>query len=64
MIYVNTQEADKAEIIATCRRQVMAAMETGNEGKARTVITELREYDIDAANAIRADVARSYGTDI
>lgn len=56
--------AQAQEVIVQLRRQVMAAMETGNEGVARTIITELREYDFAAANRLRADVVKAYGTDI
>ncbi|CAI3971396.1 hypothetical protein VAC51_00047 [Variovorax phage VAC_51] len=56
--------AEGQAIIVQLRRKVMAAMETGNEGVARTIITELREYDFDAANKLRAEVVKNYGTDI
>ena len=56
--------AEGQAIIVTLRRQVMAAMETGNEGLARTIITELREYDFAAANKLRAEVVKNYGTDL
>lgn len=59
-----TTYAEKQAIIVTLRRQVMAAMETGNEGTARTIITELREYDNDAANSLRVEVVKAYGTDL
>lgn len=56
--------AEKQVILVELRRRVFAAMETGNEGVARTVIRELREYDLEASNKLRADVVRAYGTDI
>lgn len=56
--------AEQQEILVTLRRQVLAAMETGNEGLARTIITELREYDFAASNRLRAEVVKAYGTDI
>ena len=56
--------AEKQEILVKLRRQVMAAMETGQEGIARTIITELREYDFAAANRLRADVVKAYGNDL
>lgn len=59
-----TTYAEKQEIIVSLRRKVLAAMETGNEGIARTIITELREFDFDAANSLRAEVVAGYGTDI
>lgn len=51
-------------VIVQLRRQVLAAMETGQEGIARTIITELREYDFNAANSLRAEVVKAYGTDL
>lgn len=64
--YINIDEdaATKARLIADLRRSVLAAMETGNEGRARTIITELREYDFAASNKLRAEVVAAYGTDI
>lgn len=41
--------------------RVFAAMETGNQGQARTLLTEYRELYPDAAEALRADVIASYG---
>lgn len=54
---------EKQAILLTCRRNVMAAMETGNTGFARTIILELREHDFTAANKLAADVVKAYGTD-
>lgn len=56
--------AQAQAIIVQLRRQVMAAMETGQEGIARTIITELREYDFQAATRLRAEVVKAYGTDL
>lgn len=56
--------SDKQTILKELRHKVLAAMETGNEQIARTVIRELREYDFAEANKLRADVVRAYGTDI
>lgn len=57
-------EMTKNAIIANLRRTVLASMETGNTGKASTVILELAELDLAAAQALRADVVASYGMDI
>lgn len=41
--------------------RIFAAMETGNHGQARTLLTEYREmYPLDA-EALRADVIAEYG---
>ncbi len=56
--------AEKQEAIVSIRRRVMAMMETGQHGAARTLVTELREYDLDAAFTLRADVVRAYGIDL
>lgn len=56
--------AEKQEVLVTLRRRIMAAMESGNEQIARTIIVELREYDFMAAQRLRAEVVRAYGTDI
>ena len=54
---------EKQAILLTLRRQVMAAMETGNSSVAKTIILELREHDFTAANKLAADVVKAYGTD-
>lgn len=43
------------------RRQCLAAMETGNPERARTVIRELAEHSIAEAQSIRSDVLAAYG---
>lgn len=43
------------------RIKVMACMETGNHGEARTVLTELEAVRPDLAAALRSDVTASYG---
>lgn len=55
---------ENTEVLRELRRKVMAAMETGQEQIARTVIRELREYNFEAANRLRAEVVRAYNTDI
>ena len=64
MIDIHPEAAEKAATLKTLRRQVMAAMETGNEGLARTIVTELREVDFAAGNALRIEVVRAYGNDL
>lgn len=64
MIDIHPEAAEKAATLKTLRRQVMAAMETGNEGLARTIVTELREVDFAAGNALRIEVVKAYGTDL
>lgn len=56
--------AEKQEVIVALRRQILAAMETGHEDMARTIIVELREFDFAASNRLRAEIVRAYGTDI
>ncbi len=44
--------------------RIFAAMETGNHGQARTLLTEYREFFPESAEAIRADVIAEYGVAI
>ena len=44
--------------------RIYAAMETGNTGQARTLITELRDIDIVAYTLIRTGVIRTYGVSL
>lgn len=60
----NLNNDEKTQILRTLRRKVMAAMETGQHDIARTVIRELREYDLQASRALRAEVVAAYGIDI
>lgn len=57
-------ESNKQEILTQLRRTVMAAMETGQQGKARTVIRELAEFDLQASRTLRAEVISAYGVDL
>lgn len=59
-----TTYAEKQEILVQLRRKVLAAMETGQHGMARTIITELAEYDASASHTLRAEVVAAYGIDI
>ena len=59
-----TTYAEKQAIIVQLRRQVLACMETGQEGMARTIITELAEFDLQASRALRIEVVKAYGTDL
>jgi hypothetical protein len=43
------------------RIAVMAAMETGNHEKARTIVRELSDVNLDKAKELRSDVIASYG---
>lgn len=44
------------------RDKVYAAMETGNAGRARTLLEEYAELYPEKAQALRADVLAGYGT--
>lgn len=55
---------EKAEALVACRRGAMAAMETGQHERARTIVRELAEFDIEASRTLRADIVKSYGIDI
>lgn len=44
------------------RDKVYAAMETGNAGRARTLLEEYEELHPDKARTLRADVLAGYGT--
>ena len=54
---MSTTHAEQREL----RGKVMAAMETGQHGMARTVLTELAEYDSEYAETLRKDALISYG---
>lgn len=41
--------------------RITAAMETGNSGQARTLLTEYREHYPEHAEAIRSDIIAGYG---
>lgn len=41
--------------------RVFAAMETGNQGQARTLLREFKELAPDEAAALHADVIAEYG---
>ncbi len=51
----------KPSIHKEIRQSVMAAMETGNQRRARTVLTEYREQYPTEAENLRLDVIASYG---
>lgn len=55
------QSIDKNDPVRLARIAVMAAMETGNPKRARTVLAELADENRAAADSIMMDVVRSYG---
>lgn len=55
---------EKQEALTACRRGALAAMETGQHERARTIVRELAEFDIHASRALRADIVKTYGIDI
>ncbi|APU03174.1 hypothetical protein HOR51_gp33 [Ralstonia phage phiAp1] len=55
---------EKQQALTACRRGALAAMETGQHERARTILTELAEFDLSASRALRADIVKSYGIDI
>ena len=62
--YPNLAEDDRTKLVKDIRRSVMAGMESGNPGVARLYVTELAEFNAQAAFAIRADVISTYGRDL
>ena len=56
--------AAQQETIVTVRRAVLAAMETGQHGTARTLVTELNAVNLDAGRKLRADVVNAYSIDL
>lgn len=50
--------------VADVRLSVLAAVECGNNDRARTLLREYREVDYQKAEVIRRDVVQSYGIDI
>jgi len=55
---------EKVIALPILRRKVLAAMETGQTGRARTIIAELSDLDIEEARKLRADVVAAYGIDV
>lgn len=53
--------AQKQAVLVGIRRKVLAAMETGAHDTARTLVTELADYDLAESRKLRADIVSSYG---
>lgn len=45
-------------------QHVLAAIETGNVGQAKTIYTELRALNLTAAEDLRRDVLETYSIDL
>lgn len=56
--------AAQQETIVSVRRAVMAAMETGQHSKARTLVAELNAVNLEAGRKLRSDVVKSYSIDL
>ena len=46
------------------RDKVYAAMETGNHSQARTIITELKDVQLEFANTLWVEVLADYGVSL
>lgn len=57
----NTARTPLEVLTQSCRRRVMAGMETGNPSAARIAVKELEEVDEEAAKSLRLDVVAAYG---
>lgn len=50
-----------ASEISTARAMLMAAMETGNQGQARTLLREIQAQDEDAGREFQMEIINAYG---
>lgn len=54
-------QSEARSVHSEVKLSVLAAMETGNHDRARTLLDEYDEVDAKAADALRLDVVASYG---
>lgn len=55
---------NEATTYTEVKRAVMAAMETGNQAAAETLLNEFNEFTPDGAEHLNADVMSSYGVNL
>lgn len=54
-------DATKGALESELRMKLMAMMETGNHGQARTLLREIEDANPDFARELNMDVVESYG---